>query len=142
MNAKNFLKQLKKLDYMITNKMIEKERWLSRATDISVKYGGDRVQTSGSQSRMADAVCRYVDMEKEIDADIDRLVDAKNEVIEVIEQLSAVEYDVLHKVYVQYMTFDEVADIYDRSYSMITTIHGRALKNVQRILEEKEDGEI
>lgn len=88
---------------------------------------------------MADAVCRYVDMEKEIDADIDRLVDAKREVIEVIEQLSAVEYDVLHKVYVQYMTFDQIADIYDRSYSMITTIHGRALKNVQKILEDRKD---
>ena len=136
--AQLFLKQLKKLDCMINNKMIERAQWKAMATGTTAKYGGERVQSSGSQQKMADSVCKYVDIEKELDAAIDRLVDARREVISVIERLNVMEYDVLHKVYVQYMTFDEVADEYGKSYSMITTIHGRALKNVQRILDERE----
>lgn len=140
MNAKSFLKQLKKLDRMISNKLIEKEQWKAIATGITPQYGGERVQSSGSQQRMADAVSKYVDIEKEIDADIDRLIDTRMDVISVIEQLDATEYDILHLLYVQYKTLDEVAEIYDRTYSNITTIHGKALKHVQEILENRKNG--
>lgn len=139
-DAKSFLKQLKKLEMMITNKLIEKEQWRAMAVGITPQYGGERVQSSGSQQRMADAVCKYIDIGTEIDEAIDRLIDARMDVISVIEQLDAVEYDVLHKVYVQYLTLYEVADIYDRTYSNITTIHGKALKHVQCILENRKNG--
>ena len=137
MNAKLYLKQLKKLDLMINNKIIEKQQWKAIATGTTPKYGGERVQTSSSQQKMADAVCKYIEIEAEIDRCIDKLVDTRKEIISVIEQLDMTEYDVLHKIYVQYMSFYDVADIYDRTYSNITTIHGRALKKVQDILDEK-----
>lgn len=139
--AQFFLKQLKKLDRMISNKMIEKEQWQAIASGTTSHSEGERVQSSGSKQKMADAVDRYVDIEREIDQCIDRLVDAKKDVISVIEQLNTTEYDVLHKVYVQYLTFDDVAADYGKSYSWITSVHGRALVNVQRILDErKRDG--
>lgn len=138
MKAKDFLKQLKKLDKMIDNKMIEKQQWVAIATGTTSFSDGDRVQSSGSQQKMADAVGKYIDIEAEIDQCIDRLIDIKKDVISVIEQLNATEYDVLHKVYVQYQTFDEVAVLYGKTYSWTTTVHGRALKNVQRILDQRE----
>lgn len=138
MKAKDFLKQLKKLDKMIENKMIEFTQWRSIATGTTAQMGGERVQSSGSQQKMADAIDRYVDIENEIDKFIDKLIDKKKDVISVIEHLNATEYDILHKVYVQYFTLDEVADYYDKTYSWATTVHGRALKNVQKILNERE----
>ncbi len=148
MKAKDFLKQPEKLDKMIKNKMIEKEQWKSIAMGTtsggqSVKINGvlhnmEKVQSSGSQQKMADAVSRYIDIEAEIDQFIDRLIDTKKDVISVIEQLNAIEYDLLHKVYVQYITLDDVACLYDKTYSWATTVHGRALKNVQNILNERE----
>ena len=141
MKAKAFLKQLQKIDRMITNKLAEKEQWKAIATGTTASMDGERVQSSGSQQKMESAICRYIDIEKEIDSCIDHLIDTKSEVIRVIEQLDATEYDILHKIYVQYLTFDEVADAYGRSYSWITTMHGRALKNVQEIIDEKESGE-
>ena len=138
MKAKEFLKQLKKLDCMIENKIIEKEQWKSIAEGTGMNSEGERVQSSGSQQKMADAVNRYVDIEKEIDRFIDRLIDTKKDVISVIEQLNATEYDFLHKVYVQYLTLDDVADMYDKSHSWAITTHGRALQKVQRILDERE----
>lgn len=135
--AQVFLRQLKKLDSMITNKLIEKEQWKALALGTTAQSGGERVQSSGSQQKMADAVNRYIDIEKEIDACVDRLVGTKKDVIHVIEQLEATEYDLLHKVYVQYITLEDVAEIYEKSYSWATSAHGRALVNVQRILDSR-----
>jgi DNA-directed RNA polymerase specialized sigma subunit len=139
--ALSFLLQLRKIDKLIENKLIEIEQWKSMATDITARMGGDRVKSSGSQTRMADAVERYVDIEAEIKRDVDRLMEAKKDVVSVIEQLHAQEYDILHKIYVQYFTFYEVADILGISYSAVTTAHGRALKNVQHILNSRKKGE-
>lgn len=138
MNAKKFLMQLKKWELMIRNKLIEKERWKSIAMNTTAKMGGERVQSSGSQQKMADAVDKYVDMETEINRCIDSLIDARNDVISVIEKLNATEYDLLHKIYVQYIPLYEIPDILDKSYSWVTTVHGRALKNVQKILDDRE----
>ena len=141
MRAKYYLKQLKKLDLMINNKLIEKEQWKTIAMGTTARADGDRVQSSGSKQKMADAIDRYVDIEKEIDSVIDRLVDTKQDVISVIEQLEPPEYDLLHKVYVQYMSLSDVAAMEDKSYSLITTIHGNALKHVQIIMNEREKHE-
>ena len=136
--AKDFLKQLKKLDRLIENKLAEIMQWKSIAMGTTAQMGGERVQFSGSQQKMADSIERYIDIEHEIKECIDELYRTKKDVIGVIEQLKATEYDVLHKIYVQYLTFDEVAALYGKSKSWSTTVHGRALKNVQRILDERE----
>ena len=135
--AQVFLEQLKKLDCMIENKLIEKEQWKAIATGTTTHSEGERVQSSGSQQKMADAVCKYIDIEKDIDRYIDKLIDTKQDVISVIEQLNTIEYDLLHKHYVQYLTFDEIADMYGKSRSWATTVHGRALANVKIILNER-----
>lgn len=137
MKAKDYLGQLKKLDKLIENKLTERQHWKSIALNISPNMSGDRVQSSGSQQKMADAVHRYVDMDKEIDQIIDRLVDKRQEIIYTIEQLPATEYDVLHKVYVQYMDYYGVSDAYGKSYSWATSVHGRALQHLQEILNER-----
>lgn len=133
----DYLKQPQRLEVMIKNKLIERQQLKDIAFSITANSDGERVQSSGSQQKMANAVDRWVDMEAEINGLIDRLVDTKKEVIATIEQLSTAEYDVLHKLYIQGMTFDEVAAAKDRSKSWATTIHGRALVNVQRIREEQ-----
>jgi hypothetical protein len=148
MDAKVFLNQLNKLDRMIENKLIEKEQW--KAIALGVGSGGadvlikgklhkmDKVQSTPNPQKMEDAVIRYVDIEAEIDACVDELIEAKKDVISVIEKLSAEEYDLLHKVYVQHKELADVADAFKKTYSWVTTIHGRALKNVQRILDERD----
>lgn len=134
---KRFLNQIKKLDKLIENKLAEKEQWklIASGTTIQLK---ERVQSSSNQQKMADAVVRYVDIESEINACIDSLVSKKRDVISVIEQLDVTEYDILHKVYVQYLSLYDVAEIYDKSYSWVTSVHGNALKNVREILDARE----
>lgn len=138
MDAKKYLQQVSKLNKLIENKMIERAQWQAMATSTGTFSDGERVQSSGSQQKMADAVSKYVDIERELDECIDRYIDAKNEVIHMIEQLPAAEYDVLHKIYIQEKTLADVADICDRAYSWVTMVHGRALKMVQNMLDGKE----
>ena len=139
MRAKDFLLQIRKLDKMIENKIAEVRQLKEIANNTTGNMTGDRVQSTKNPQRIAEAITKYVELEREINTDIDRLIDARKDVISVIEQLNAVEYDILHKLYVQNITFQDVATIYDRTYTWATTIHGRALKHVQKILDEREE---
>lgn len=136
-DAKSYLRQVEMLVARIKNKLIERQQWKDIAVGITASVGGDRVQTSSSQQKMADAVIRCVDMEAEIDRLVDELVNTKRDVIATIEKLdSPTEYNVLHKRYIQFMTLQEIADSYNRDYGWATTTHGRALKNVQLLLDK------
>lgn len=139
MEAKEFMNQVRKLDLMITNKLIEVEQWKAMAANTTVASEGERVQASSSQQKMADAIAKYIDIQAEIDADIDRLVDTKQNVIRTIERLEPVEYDVLHKRYIQYMSLQDIATKYDRQYTWATTLHGQALASLQKILDAEGD---
>ena len=138
MKAKEYLRQLQKLDRLIENKLAEKEQWKAMATSTTQQLSADRVQTSGNPQKMADAICKMIEIEGEIDACIDNLINTKREVISTIERLNPIEYDLLHKMYVQYFTLDDIAIKNNKSYSWATTIHGIAMKKVQRMLDERE----
>lgn len=135
--ARAFLNQVEKLDRIIENKLIEKEQWKAIAYGVTVQMNGERVQSSGSKQRMADAVDNLVDVEADLNRMIDELIDTKREVIKTIEKLNVTEYDLLHKVYIQRLTLQEVASQMKMSYSWATTTHGIALKNLQKILDER-----
>lgn len=137
MKAQDFLRQVRKLDLQITNKLIEKRQWRDIALGITANMDGERVQSTGGKSKMADAVNKCIDIESEVDGLVDKLIDVKKEVIQAIEQLdSPTEYDVLHRRYIQFMTLQDIADHYKKDYGWATTTHGRALKSLQAILDE------
>lgn len=136
--AQIFLEQVERYDSIIKNKLIEKQQWKDIALGITANMDGERVQSSGAKDKMASAVERCVDMEAEIDSLIDKLIDTKKEVIQTIEQLySPMEYKLLHMRYIQYIPLKEIADLLGVEYTNVTTMHGRALKNVQMMLEAK-----
>lgn len=137
MKAKDYLLQISKIDRIIENKIAELEHWKAIATGTTTYSDGDRVQSSGNKYKMEDAVLKCIEINDEINSEIDRLVDTRKEVINTIEQLKLDEYDVLHKIYVQRKDFKDVSAIMDKSYSWVTSKHGRALASLQRILDER-----
>jgi archaellum component FlaC len=141
LKAKDFLLQLKKLDRLIENKEFEKQQWKDIATSITVQTTGERVQSSGSKDKIANAVVRYVEIENEINQQIDKYIKVKEDIINVIEQLDYSFYDLLHKVYVQGKALNLASYEMGNSESWGTTMHGRALQKVQLILDEREKNE-
>lgn len=132
------MQRIRKLNTMIRNKEAERLQWKQIAAGMGSFSTGDRVQSSGNPHKTADAIAAYVDIEREINEAIDKLIDTKREVIAMIEQLPEAEYDLLHKVYVQYMSLKEAAYAMDKTYSWATSMHGIALKHVSELLDQME----
>lgn len=133
MDAVSFLVQYHKCEVLILNKQSEVDKWRDIAGSIGSFHVTERVQSSGSQSKIADAIAEYTALEEEIK----RLKDKQRDILNVIESLDASEYDILHKVYIQSLTLAEIADIYDRSSSWAYKKHTSALNSVQKILNER-----
>lgn len=150
MNAKEFLKQVAKWDKMIDNKLIEQQQWKDIACNVTAggksilingeQHSLDRVQSSGNQQKMSDAIVKYVDIENEINKNINELYAAKKAVLEVIEQLETDEYDLLHKIYIRHLPLWDAAEASNKSYTWAKSVHGRALQKVQRILDKRGQG--
>lgn len=138
MNAEEFLLQIKKIDTVIDNKLIEITQWKERATSTTTILNPDKVQSSGSQQKMADSVERWLDLEREINADIDELIKVKKSVLIILEKVTdAEQYDVLHKLYVRHKEFPSVQAVADAVYRSVTWVQVRkkaGLKNIEKIL--------
>lgn len=134
-----FLQQIGKYDVIIHNKLIEYQQCKALAESTTSVLTPDKVQTSGSKQKMAEAVERYIEIENEIKEYVDKLYDAKNEVLSKIEQLEPVDYDVLHKIYVQFMTLQDVADAYVKSYSWACKRHTKALETLEEIINKEKE---
>lgn len=139
MRAIDFLEQINKIDTMIANKLEEIERWQTLAMSTTAPINGDRVLSSGSQQKMADATLEYLTIESDLKADIERLKKARRDIVEVIEQLPVKQYDVLHKIYIQELTFQQIAEINGKSKGSISNMRKKAVRNVQAILDRRDD---
>lgn len=138
MNAKDYLRQVEKMDALVECKLIEQRQMRDIALGITANMEGERVQSSGSKSKMADAVAKIVDMENEINSLVDKLIDTKKEVIQTIEQVqNPTWYKVLHMKYIRYMDLLSIADEFNASYDWAKSAHSKAVKIVQKILDER-----
>lgn len=136
--AQIFLERVEIIDTAIENKLIEQRQWRELAENITANMDGERVQTSKTTtSTMANAVLNCVAMEDEIAEAVEKLIAEKKKVTQTIEKLySPTEYRILHMRYIQYISLADIADRLDREYTWVTTTHGRALKNVGKMLEK------
>ena len=137
-NAQIYLEQVGNLDIRIENKLIEQQQWKDLAKSITACMGGERVQSSGSQSKMADAVIACLAAEDEIKEQVNSLVAKKKEVTQIIEKLpNPMEYKLLHMRYIQHISLGDIADKLGKEYGWARTTHGRALNHVKLILGER-----
>ena len=140
-DAQVYLEQVEKLDSVIKNKLIEKQQWKEIALGITANMEGERVQSTGAKSKMANAIEKCVDIEAEIDDLIDKLIDLKKEVTATIEKLqSPTEYNLLHMRYIQFIPLKDIAERWNAEYTNVTTAHGKVLKKIQDIIERNGAG--
>lgn len=138
LEAISFLEQVKRVDTIIPNKLIEIQQWYDIATSITATMNGECVQSSGSKQKMADAVSKCMDIIDELENMVDQLRAVKKEVTQVIEQLySPTEYDVLHKRYIQHKTLEEIDEHYKKSDGWAKVTCHRAIRHVQAILNKR-----
>ena len=138
MRAKEYLKKIKKIDLMIRNRIAEQQHWRDMALSITAQMNGERVQSSGNQQKMADAIIKALDIGDENSGEIRELIEERREIIATLEQLNATGYDVLYKAYVERISFQEIADANNRSKDWVKKEHGIAMRNLQKLLNKRD----
>ncbi|WP_283673596.1 hypothetical protein [Butyricicoccus sp. Marseille-Q5471] len=130
MTAKTYLSQARYLDMRIKSKLQQIDSLNELATTCTSVLTGMPRNPSASVSRMADAVCKIVDLQADINHDIDMLVDLKKEIMGVIKAVENPEYQtLLEKRYLCFLSWEKIAvDMgYDLRY--IHKLHTRALED-------------
>lgn len=135
MTAEEYVRRIRKIDMLVTNKLREHARWVGVAEGLGGASLGDRVQASRNLQRIPDAIVNYIDLEDEIKA----LELERQRIMQTIEKLPAYEYEVLYMLYVKDCTLKEVAYHFKRSYDWAKARKKKALKLLQKILDKKED---
>jgi DNA-directed RNA polymerase specialized sigma subunit len=129
LTAKQYLDQLRVIDTKINQKMEELSELMTAATSTgAIDYSKDRVQTS-PQNALESRICKYVDLNDEINREIDEFVDIKHRVTKEIQELNVDYYiKILFKVYVQYKDLKVTANEVGLSYAYVRNLHKEALK--------------
>lgn len=134
MKAKEYLQQLQRLDTMINQKIKELgDLRLMLQSVGGIDYSKERVQSSPSgDAPFVKPVLRMIELEQEINAEIDRFVDEKHEIINQIQALQNQKHiDILYKHYVEFKRLEIVAVEMNFTYQYIVELHGTALKEFQ-----------
>jgi len=130
MKVRKYLNQIRKLDIMINQRIREKEqlRQMAFATG-GMDYSGDRVQTSPDGTpRQLKLIEKAADMEIEINAMVDKMIDVRHMIIEQIQNLPDHRYvQILFKRYVEYKSFEQIAVDMSYTYKWVCDLHGAAL---------------
>lgn len=134
MKAKEYLQQLQRLNTMINQKIKELGdlRLMSQSVG-GIDYSKERVQSSPSgDAPFVKPVLRMIELEQEINAEIDRFVGEKHEIINQIQALQNPKHiDILYKHYVEFKRLEIVAVEMNFTYQYIVELHGTALKEFQ-----------
>ena len=132
MTAKEYLSQTFHLDHRIDSKIDQIASLNALATKCTSAITGMPHNPSPSQSTMADAICKIVDLQELLKKDLSALVDLKREIMGVINGIENDEYKtVLEKRYLCFLSWEQIA--VDLHYSMeyAFKIHKRALEKVK-----------
>ena len=140
MKAINYLKQIKSMDAKINADLEELASLKALATRTTSVLGGERVQSSGSQQKMADCVVKIVEMENRINEEIDKFIDYKENARKLLSECDPECITLISKRYFQFKTWEEIAVDMNFTYQWVSGgLHQKALSQVQRALDEREE---
>lgn len=131
MTAKEYLGQAYRLDQRINSKL---EQVMS-LRELTTKATATMSDMPGGGSRnvykMQDIIGKIVDLENEINADIDQLVDLKREMVAVIKAVKNPEFQTLLELrYLCFKTWEQIAVDMDYDIRWLYRMHKRALEEV------------
>ena len=140
MTAKEYLRQIGVLDAKINRRMKQVEELRLLATGTGSLAPSERVQSSGSGDKMSGIVIKWVDMEHEVTAMIDQLVNLKDRIIGEIHQLDDERYiRILEMRYIDQERWEQIAVNMSMDVRHIYRLHGYALQEfTQKVMERSQ----
>lgn len=126
------LKQIRVMDELINAKLAERDQLVELATSITPNLDG-MPHGSGTSDKVGNAAVKLVVMAKEIDRLIDQYVDFKRKVIQDLEKLPENEYLVLHKRYIQGLSWGRIAKDLHYSRQQVWRVNVKALESLKHV---------
>ncbi len=132
MTPKEYLSQYGAIERNIRRMEEEKEQCRRRAMRITPGYEPVIADSGGVSDPVGRAVEQMERWEKRIIAEIDRLVDLREEIEAVIADVpNAVQRELLERRYIQLQSLEKIAVEMNYSYVHVKRIHGRALQQIR-----------
>ncbi len=132
MTARQYLGQAYRIDQRINSKLKQVSLLRGNAMNLSINMKEISIQTSRDNARMENTLLKIIDQEREIDEEIDRLVDLKAEIKRVIDGVENIEYRLILELrYLCFRSWEEIAVEMDYSIDYVFKIHRRALEKVE-----------
>lgn len=127
-----WLEQVRKLDELITAKLSERDDLMDMATKITPELS-DMPHGGGVTDKVGNAAIMLADLAKDIDCLVDEYVDRKMSVVAALEKLPPLQYGALHRHYIRYMTWEQVAEDMGKSYMQVWRYRKKGLRNLQML---------
>ena len=138
MTAKEYLLQAYLLEERIDSKLEQVEALRSLATKSTAIIRSHPGGSGGNNNHMEDAIIKIVDMEREITAEMERMVDLKKEIAETISRVEDQALRTLLEMrYLCYRDWPEIKKALGYSNASIHRMHKQALEIVEKNLKDE-----
>ncbi len=133
MTIKEYLSQAYRIDQRINSKLEQvqslRELAVKATSTLSDTYNSSG---SGNKQKMEGVIVKIIDLENEIDEEIDRLVDLKQEIVSMIKQVKNPEYQTLLELrYLCFRTWEQIAVEMSYDLSWVHRLHKKALGKIK-----------
>lgn len=138
MNAKEFFQRNYYLEQRVNSRLRRLSDLRQLAGRVTSSLSREPVSGSADVHKLDGTIAKIVDMEREINEDIDRLVGAKREAMAVIRQVEHPDQQlVLELRYLDFKSWPAIAEEMGLSPRWVQTLHERALAAVENIFSQK-----
>lgn len=127
---KEYLDKYQQLSKRIDSLLEEKRIVYSRATRITPSYSD--MPRGGQDDRIQSAVDRLCEIDKQIDIEVDKLVDMRKEIMRTIKTVGQPLLEaILINRYINGMKWEQIAVKMNYEYRWILHLHGKALGRIK-----------
>ena len=132
MTTKQYLNQVRNLDKRVNAKLDELSSLRALTEKVTASYS-EKVQVSISDAFTSN-VAKIVDLEREINVEIDRLIRLRERIAKEIDNMPSNIYSaLLSSRYLEGKTWEDIAEMLHYDERQIFRIHENALKEFRRI---------
>ena len=137
MTAKEYLARALLIDQRINSKLEQVQSLRSLAEKATSTLSPTPHGKERNMHRMEDVIVKMLDLESDINASIDTLVDIKREITEAVQSLPTTEHRTLLELrYVCGKTWEEIAAIMFYSVRNVHILHSAALQELDKFREK------
>ena len=132
-NAKEYLGQAYRIDQRINSKIEQVSALNNMATKATSTISDMPGSATRNIHRMEDVIVKIIDLQNEINADIDELVDFKAEVMGVIKSIDNLEYQTLLELrYLCFKPWEQIAIELGYSINNVFKMHRKAIELLEK----------